>query len=502
MRERLSTRATFIFLITAIIIGLFMRIAHLKENLFFAYEQGRDMLAVKKIVDGDLTLIGPRTSIEGVFHGPLYYYLMVPFYLLFSGDPIGMMVPFIFFGVGCIYLSYLVGKRFFNQDVGVIAALLYGTSYGAIVYSRWLSHPPLASFFTLLLFYSLYRLITGDSKFVILSIIAFAGIFQLEIVAALSFLPAIVVILFLFRPIVKDNKIKIISFLIAAFSFSPYYLFDLRHNFLVTKSFLRFISNKQSFYHLPFGEILKTISRRYLEEFELMVSPRNRLLVICIIFGIFLLLIRKIKNLGIFSKKALSEKVLILWLISTPHLGLFIWGGFSLKHYMVGMAPGMIMATAFFIYWLMNKKIIWWIGMFLFIFLLINNWHVWRTWLPANKAIFYVMSIQRASLLGQEKRVIDYIYKETKGRKFSWQAFSIPYEMEHVWKYLFWQHGQRKYHYLPAHTNSQLGYFYLILEPGRDPDYRQNWIKNKMGEAKPLRTAEFGSIVVESYLRE
>lgn len=501
MKKKLSTTGIFILLTVAIIVGLFMRFAYLKENLFFSHEQGRDMLAVKKIVDGKLTLIGPRTSIEGIFHGPFYYYLIVPFYLISSGDPLGAMIPFIFFGVACIFLSYLVGKSFFNKYVGIISALLCGVSYGAIVYSRWFSHPPLASFFTLLLFYSLYRLFSGEERFLVLLVIAFVGIFQTEIVAALFLLPALIVLWLWFRPTIKEIRMKIVSLLVAVFSFSPYFLFDIRHQFLVTKSLFRFISNKQSFYRIPFSKTLKTIFNLYIGEFEMMVVPASRVLAAFFVMAIFLLLIMKIKKSGFLSKKAVGEKMLSLWLISAPPLGLFIWGGFHHKHYMVGVAPGMIIAAAFFIYWLMNKKTFRLIGMLLFIVLLIVNLSIWRNWLPLNKSIFYVMNIQRASLLGQEKKAIDYIYKEAAGREFSYQAFAIPYEMEHAWEYLFWSYGQRKYDYLPSHTSNQPGLFYLILEPGGDLDYRQNWIKNKIGSDKPLKTTEFNGIFVETYIK-
>ncbi|PJE68678.1 hypothetical protein COU96_03135 [Candidatus Shapirobacteria bacterium CG10_big_fil_rev_8_21_14_0_10_38_14] len=109
---------------------------------------------------------------------------------------------------------------------------------------------------------------------------------------------------------------------------------------------------------------------------------------------------------------------------------------------------------------------------------------------------------QKASLLGGEKKVIDYIYSEAGKEEFSWQAFAIPYEMEHAWEYLFWQYGQRKYYYLPAHTSNQPGYFYLILEPGGDQAYRLKWIENKIGREKPIKKAEIDSILVQTYRRK
>jgi hypothetical protein len=318
-------------------------------------------------------------------------------------------------------------------------------------------------------------------------------------VSALFLLPAMIILWQNYRPVI-DKKMKIMGFLTAAFSFSPYFLFDLRHNFLVTRSFFHFVSNRQGFYHSPFGEILKNIFRRYVGEFKMMVLPISQLTSALLVLGIILLLLARIKKSGFFSKKAVGEKMLGLWLVSAPPLGLFVWGGFHLKHYMVGVAPAMIIATAFLIDWLMKRKTFWLAGALLLVFLLSVNLYVWRSWLPVNREVFYLQP-QPASLLGREKRVIDYVYQEAGGKKFSYRVFAVPYEMEHAWEYLFEAYGRRKYGYLPDHTNREPGDFYLILEPGGDLGYRQNWRENKVGSQKPLKTAEFDGLLVESYFK-
>jgi len=54
-----------------------VRWIRIPEYLFFGYEQGRDALVIKDIyIMEKFTLVGPKTDIDGVFHGPIYYYLM------------------------------------------------------------------------------------------------------------------------------------------------------------------------------------------------------------------------------------------------------------------------------------------------------------------------------------------------------------------------------------------------------------------------------------------
>ena len=66
-------------ILTVLAIALFLRVLWLPQNLFFGFEQGRDMLAVAKIINfEDLRLIGANTDVDGVFHGVFYYYFLVP----------------------------------------------------------------------------------------------------------------------------------------------------------------------------------------------------------------------------------------------------------------------------------------------------------------------------------------------------------------------------------------------------------------------------------------
>ena len=60
----------------------------LNYNFPFTMDQSRDMLDIRQIVVSlHPTLIGPTTSINGVFLGPFYYYFNVIPYFLSGGDP-------------------------------------------------------------------------------------------------------------------------------------------------------------------------------------------------------------------------------------------------------------------------------------------------------------------------------------------------------------------------------------------------------------------------------
>jgi len=84
----------FLFLVI-LILGIVLRSQEtISRNFVFLIDQGRDMMAVKSILyDHHLTLIGPYTSLQGVFQGPIWYYLLSVFTFLFGGDPWGSVGP-------------------------------------------------------------------------------------------------------------------------------------------------------------------------------------------------------------------------------------------------------------------------------------------------------------------------------------------------------------------------------------------------------------------------
>ena len=70
-------------------VAFLIRVYRLDELLGFYFDQGRDALTIRDlIVNHKLFLIGPTTGIEGIFLGPLYYFTLLPWYWLGSGDPV------------------------------------------------------------------------------------------------------------------------------------------------------------------------------------------------------------------------------------------------------------------------------------------------------------------------------------------------------------------------------------------------------------------------------
>src|SRR3989304_2441119 len=133
-----------------IILGVaaFLRLYKIGDYMTFLGDEGRDAIIVRRLlVDGDLILIGPGTSIGNMYLGPLYYYLIAPSLLLANFSPIGPAVFVALLGIATVFGVYYVGREWFGRSAGLISAFLYSLSSVVIIYSRSSWNPNFMPFF-------------------------------------------------------------------------------------------------------------------------------------------------------------------------------------------------------------------------------------------------------------------------------------------------------------------------------------------------------------------
>jgi 4-amino-4-deoxy-L-arabinose transferase-like glycosyltransferase len=135
--------------IIIILIGAILRFYRLAASWQFLGDQGRDALIWQRLFsDYDLPFIGPITSVGGFFLGPLYYWLMAPFYYLAGKSPLGPVYATAALGTLTVWLIYLVAKKLFGRSAAVLAAGLYSLAAVPVAETRSAWNPnlmPLAS---------------------------------------------------------------------------------------------------------------------------------------------------------------------------------------------------------------------------------------------------------------------------------------------------------------------------------------------------------------------
>jgi hypothetical protein len=91
-------------------------------------DQGTDMLVLRAMaVDGEVPLLGPKTSIGTFHHGAVYYYLLAPAAIASRADPVAVTGEIALFGIAAVagtwWLARLVGGPLAGAAAGLLAAL-------------------------------------------------------------------------------------------------------------------------------------------------------------------------------------------------------------------------------------------------------------------------------------------------------------------------------------------------------------------------------------------
>ncbi len=241
-----------IFLIILLLLAAFLRLYKIGDYMTFLGDEGRDALVVYDILHGNLTLLGPTSSVGGFFLGPIYYYFMAPFLWLFQYDPVGPAVMVALFGVATVWLVYKVGSEFFNRYVGLLAALFYTISPLVIAYSRSSWNPNLMPFFALLTMYLLYKSVKNNSRILLVMCgILFGILMQLHYIAVFVgvIIAAYLLVTRIFllqgdsvketvSKLLKDYVLFGVGFIIG---WSPFLAFEIRHGFPNIQSILKFV---------------------------------------------------------------------------------------------------------------------------------------------------------------------------------------------------------------------------------------------------------------------
>ena len=228
-----------------------MRLFRISDYMTFLGDEGRDVLVVKEILEGNLTLLGPRASAGDFFTGPIYYYMMAPFLKLFNYDPVGPAVMVALIGVATVFLVFVVGRKLFGTYAGLSAAALYAVAPLVLAYSRSSWNPNPVPFFALLTMYLLYIALTEKKGWKYYSIIGFLLGIALQLHYISLFLAVIVAVSLLLVHWYQAKKVQLIflakrylqifgGFLVG---FSPFLAFEFRHGFPNIRTIASFIGS-------------------------------------------------------------------------------------------------------------------------------------------------------------------------------------------------------------------------------------------------------------------
>jgi 4-amino-4-deoxy-L-arabinose transferase-like glycosyltransferase len=227
-----------LILVTILLIGLFFRTYRVVERFNFDHDSDLYSWIVKDIiVNHHPRLIGQLTTAPGIFIGPLYYYSLVPFFLLFKMDPIGTIIPITILGIATVASYYFVFSKLFNKQVGLIGSFIYAVSINTVELDRRVVPSTPVAMWVIWYLYAVIMLARGNFKVLPLLGLLVGLIWHVHIALAPTLI-ALPIALFFAKKI--PSKKQIITFLLITIITSiPFAIFESRHQFIQTKSFIK-----------------------------------------------------------------------------------------------------------------------------------------------------------------------------------------------------------------------------------------------------------------------
>ena len=231
-----------------LVISFILRIFRVNEILGFYYDQGRDGLVIWDLIHSHkFFLIGPTTGLAGVFRGPFYYYLITPFYYLGNGNPVWPSVFLAFLSVCALVLMYCLAREIGGKRMGIIALILGAFSFEIIYASRWLSNPTPMLFLSMTLVWCLFKIQDGKKNFwILLSFVLGLSFFHFGSSGELFYFPAILIFAVYFK-MFPDVKTFLISVGVFLLTFSPLFIFNLKHGGILGSNIAGLLSSSNNF---------------------------------------------------------------------------------------------------------------------------------------------------------------------------------------------------------------------------------------------------------------
>jgi len=488
-REITSHKFLYALLGLILLGGLFFRVRNIQNSLGFFYDQGRDALVIWDFWHkGKFFLVGPTTGIAGIFRGPFYYYLIVPFYLLGGGDPVW---PSIFLSLTTILavalMFYLVQKM---QDLasGIFAAAIASFSFYMVTASRWLSNPTPMLLLSMILVW-LMVLVTEGKRWAwpLISFVAGVSLFHFGSSGEFFYLPALA-IFFLWQRKNWPNKNQfVLSILMFLVTVSPLVLFDIRHDGILRANIAQFFVGDRSFKGVT-KYIFKVRTEFYYDVFTNKIFHWRRRMEIIMLL---IVAVGFLVNAQGFWKNP-KIRILLLLLFS-PIVGLYFFQGNYgniYDYYMTGYY--MIFISLFGItlgrIWKGNitgKVFV------LFFFWSFLNMNLDVTWSRIND----MMDGENSVGFRNEKQALDWVYSDARGREFNVDVY-VPPVIPYAYDYLFKWQGQNSYGYLPSERRLDLLYTIYEVDPPH-PERIEAWFLRQDGIGTVEEEVRFGGIGVQ-----
>ena len=487
-------RLNFISLLVLFLLvaALYVRVFRVDQILGFYFDQGRDANVIWDLTHkGNFFLIGPTTGIAGIFRGPWYYWLITPFYLLGSGNPVWPAVFLSVTTVIAIYILYKFGKEIEGVETGILAIILGSFSFNFMYAARWLSNPTPMFLISMLTVYCLYMTTKGKQVYWVLTAFLWAMAMQFGSAAEIFYFPAILIFALFNRknfPTIKTLIFSALAFLIV---FLPQIIFDYRNDHLLSNNIKKFIFDEGSF-ALSFWEVVKIRLAFYWDLFINKFFLMNKKLGnIFLIAGAFSFIV----NFKRLWKNSLFQILILFTFI--PFVGMIFFQGNEgnvYDYYFTGYYFIYVLLFACLLIALFKNTTVRSIFVAIFVFMFLSQ--------NIPNVMGYINTDTNAKdsiNLDSQNKAIEWVYKDASDSNFNVDVY-VPPVIPHAYDYLLkWYPTTERFKNFEGHqVSGNVLLLYTIYES--DPPHPERlsaWLERQAGIGKIEKEAKFGGITVQ-----
>lgn len=439
------------------ILGVALRIlSFYPSNIIFDYDQVEDLFHTRKILMGDLTIIGrPVYGLPNLHHGVFfYYYNLLPF-ILFQWNPQLIALWHSVLNSALSFLIFFFARSLFKSTTaGFISVFITAVSYEFIQFSSWITIISPALISVPAYFFGLWKLYQKRDWGLVLTAIALGISIQLDLMFV-YLIPTFCVFWFVMRLRFPQVKTILLSFLLFLISISTMILTEIKLNFAGVNTLVHF-SDVFDDSKISYAQRLKLFLDQLSVSFAHNILPQKleygTLLVLAVISVVILSLLskqtdKKIKDGLLFSLLFLFSPLVMLvfgfhrqpWFLIGIQAAVVILGGYAisrLKHLLVILAVLTIIGLSNLQAILKNRQ--------------------------TGPPIFQP---EVSSLLSSQLAVVDYTYTKSQGQPFAINSVTYPLYDNAIWEYHYKWYGQNKYGFLPGWLGGEQLPLYKTLPP-------------------------------------
>jgi len=345
-----------------VLLSLVLRFYNYDQRWVFNQDDARDAIIARySLSERVAPLIGPPSSAGPFSFGPLYYWVVIMFSVIFQSLVNGPWFGFTLLSTLSPLILFYAAKKSGGLVFATIVGTLSALSPPGVDFSSGMSNPILSGFAVFLLIYSVISYLDrGHEKYSLLLGLALGLSINSHLQSSvLVFVIPIILVVSKF-----GFKKRILSFFVSSMSleisFLPLIIFNLKNNWVWVKSVIDYLLYGQGRFFIPI-RWLTDIFNFWPELLGKVVVGNERMGVYIVLFGL------AATGVGLWKKWITRDIVVIAITLIFQVIAIRYYKGARLPVYFLFVYPILLFLSSWAIYmfWKLNKIV----GMFLFIIL-------------------------------------------------------------------------------------------------------------------------------------